>query len=95
VEIRFADQKLQRCFVDERYACGCLGPKLARRYAYVVNLIRCVDDPSDLQRFAFLDTVAPPNPAECWTVSLGDRWRLILAPTEDGNAIKIMEVVQS
>jgi len=95
VEIRFANQTLQRSFYDVQYGCRHLGPKLARRYAYVVNLICCIDVPSDLAKFAFLDAAAPHNPAHTWTVSLGSGWRLILEPIEDGNAIEIMEVMQS
>jgi len=93
VEIQFADQKLKQCFVDKEYACRHLGSKVAARYAHVINFLGCIDTASDLPRFAFLDTVAPANSSESWTVALDRPWRLVLQPSEDGKAIEIMEVV--
>lgn len=94
VELQFADERLKHCFLDKAYASMHLGREVADRYAYLLNFIGCIDSASDLQRFAFLDTVAPPNISGSWSwsVSLDAERRLLLQPVEDGKAIRIMEI---
>lgn len=92
MEIRFANERLKQCFVDNVYARQHFGRVVADRYAYVLNFLSCIDTASDLQRFAFLDTVAPPTISGTWSVSLDGQRRLMLQPVEDGKTIRIMEV---
>ena len=93
VEIRFADEELRKCLVDKSYASRHLGRDAANRYLYVMHFVECIDVPSDLERFAFLDTVAPTENGGAWSVALHGRTRVVLRPVEGGSAIEIMEVV--
>lgn len=94
MDLQFATPELEKCFVDKQYAGRHLGPKLAQRYAYMLNFIGCIDEAADLQRFAFLDTAAPSNISGSWTISLDGSRRLVLKPVVDGKAMTIMEVAQ-
>lgn len=94
VDLQFATPELKQCFVDKQYARRHFGSRLAERYAYILNFIGCIDEASDLQRFAFLDADAPSNISGSWTISLDGTRRLVLKPVVDGKAMTIMEVAQ-
>jgi plasmid maintenance system killer protein len=93
LEVTFANNRLEACYVSRSAAIREWGPAAGARFGPLVDLLYNVADRNELSAFRFL-RLHPlrGQRAGQWAVVLHDRWRVILSFSDE--TVRIEEVSQ-
>ncbi len=92
MEIRFANNNLQRCYEDEVRAIRRWGQQIGHRYISRIDVLYAAQTLDDLYSFQSLHFhPLTGNRAGEWAITLHGPWRLILDDLDD-NSVRVKEV---
>ncbi|HXG35928.1 MAG TPA: type II toxin-antitoxin system RelE/ParE family toxin [Dehalococcoidia bacterium] len=94
MEIEFADRKLERAFEEPRFAIREWGVAIARKYAQRVQTMLDTTSFETIEALrSFRGHELKGELAGLWAIDLNDKWRLIIEVSEDGNTVRVVEVI--
>lgn len=91
MEVRFRTRKLEREYVESKYAVRAYGKAVASRYIERINIIKSATDIEQLENTPAIDchSLKGDRKGE-WSVKLAGRLRLIF--TLEGEALEIARI---
>ena len=93
MEVTFRTKQLQRAFEENRQAVRLWGKDVARKYIARVLTLQSARDFRETRRLASLRAHPLQGDREGqWALDMTARYRLIVRPSRDGEAVMIEEV---
>lgn len=93
MEVTFRTRRLQRAFEESSQAVRLWGEAVARKYVTRIVTLQSARDFREVRRLASLRAHPLRGKREGqWAVDLTARYRLIITPSSDGEAVVIEEV---
>ncbi len=92
MEVRFATNRLKRCYEDAARAIREWGPQAGRRYIGRIELLYAAQTVDDLYSIQMLHLhPLTENREGEWAITLHGKWRLILDDVTD-HSVRVKEV---
>jgi plasmid maintenance system killer protein len=93
MELRYADNEIERRCTDERHMQRKLGAPISKALRLRLNELRRVDDMGDLLLFAGRWEELAGDRAGQWSGRLTANWRLIVRPDNGTILVTVVEIV--
>lgn len=93
MKVDFANQRLLECYTTSARASRAWGPTVARKYIERINILYATHQFNDLYKIRALRLHRlSGRRAGQFSISLDNRWRLILTYLEEENKVLVEEV---
>ncbi|MCG7608759.1 MULTISPECIES: type II toxin-antitoxin system RelE/ParE family toxin [Mycobacterium] len=93
MELRYADNELERRCTDERYMQRKLGAQMAKALRLRINELRQVSEMGDLLFLAGRWEAMSADRIGQWSGRLTGNWRLIVEPVDEAITVLVVEIV--